>query len=233
MTNKEIILSVLSVIFSFIFWLLLSYSLIWQSIIIFIIFSSFWCLSAILLSKNNILLISFLSILGSLLIIPLSASYFILISLLFSYLAYLRINKEKDILLKFKVNKIISHGFVFYLIAFALLISVAYFYTPGLELANLQGDLIKNLDYINKIKYIPPEVLPMLKEKISQFFAENSWANAVPYGLTVSLFLTILALTFIFSKLTIVLVSVMILVLKKIGIVTEQEKECQKIIIKF
>lgn len=205
--------------------------LLWP-ILIFIIYAASWGLLALLLdSKRLFLLISFISLLFSLFILPLANAYLILPALLFFYIAYNRTQGEKKILVQFKINKILSRGFIWFLVGIALLVSVGYFHSPGLELAALEQDAM------NLIDLVPSQnvqlIKPLLQEKISEFFAGNSLAGLIPYGMAGSLFLSVLALNFVFLQLTIGLVSIIIFLLKKAEIIKQEEETCQRIIIKF
>lgn len=171
------------------------------------------------------------------------------------WFGFLRIKREQRNRLKISIRAFLRYGFTFYFLAFSLLISSFYYFSPRLEKDNLQEEI---LGYVEKqIDFVAPKIVPMvvgnlgkksrdpsvaplsqdeleqqttnlLKEKISLFLSANPYWQFVPFGLALGLFLSLNAFIPLFLWLTIGIVYVIIKMLVKVKIIEVKKVECER-----
>ena len=246
--TKSLILGLFILMDSFFFWyflkrllyndISLTAGLIWTCLV-FIELSTFVALLFMMEGNKWYALVPMLvSALISFIAVPISMFYMVLLAFVLFVLSYQRIRRAIKYHLKIRPIHILSRGWLVYFLGFAVLVSVAYFHSPGLEAETVQASTMElSTSVVSLIPGVSPEIAELtlegLNQQITTFFAESPLAQFVPIGLAASLFLSILGLNFVFYWLTGLVLVFIIWLLKKVKIINEETEECQRIIIKF
>jgi hypothetical protein len=246
--TKSLILGILVLVDSFFFWyflkrllygdISLTAGLIWTCLAFVELSVYVGLLFFMERNKWYVLIPMLLSALISFIAVPVSSFGLVLLAFILFILSYQRIRRAIKYHLRIRPVHILSRGWFIYFLGFALLVSVAYFHSPGLEPEVVASSTLELSREI--VKFIPiasPEVIELtlntIREQITVFFAESPFAQFIPIGLAASLFLSIIGLNFVFYWLTGLSLVFIIWLLKKVKIISEETEECQRIIIKF